>query len=445
MISIIRAILCRLQRQGDVMQRRFSAILAILTVVLVAAICSTPAQAQLGSPLPNLAPVESKVFSAGQSQFFRLWGVQEGLGPLTTDGGCSRCHKQPVIGGGAVRLLTFFGKTNTDGSFDQLINEGGPFLQPLSNAPFIKGGICTLQGEQIPADANAVDKRLTAPTFGFGLVDAIADQDILNQVTFEAVNYVSDGIHGAVNLVADYKGVIRPGRFGRKAQQPTLLQQVAGAFAHDLGITNPLVPNEDCPQGICPIDPNCVDNIPTDVPNNNNMTSGGKGIFAIADFPRFMAPPPPPVLSGNVLAGQIVFMSTGCNECHLPAYQTPLQVFYDTDLSGHQFGPSPSLSNQPVNLYSDLLLHDMGVKNKSKFPAGTPITAQATNQQWRTTPLWGLGVRTAFWHDGSKKDLPSAILQHSPDNTGEAAVVIQRYQALSPTDQANLLTFLSAL
>jgi CxxC motif-containing protein (DUF1111 family) len=87
----------------------------------------------------------------------------------------------------------------------------------------------------------------------------------------------------------------------------------------------------------------------------------------------------------------------------------------------------------------------MGVKNKSKFPAGTPITAQATNQQWRTTPLWGLGVRTAFWHDGSKKDLPSAILQHSPDGTGEAAAVITRYQALTPTDQANLLTFLSAL
>ena len=425
-------------------QRRSAAILAISTLVLVA-MMGLPVQAQLGSPLPNLAPVESKVFTAGQSQFFRLWGVQEGFGPVSTDGGCSRCHKQPVIGGGAARLLTFFGKTNPDGSFDQLISEGGPILQPLSNAPFIKSGLCTLQGEQIPADANAIDKRMTAPLFGFGLVDAIADQDILNQVTFEAVNYVSDGIHGVANLVADYKGVIRPGRFGRKAQQPTLLQQVAAAFAHDLGITNPLVFPEDCPQGNCNIDPNCVDNIDPNVPNNNNTASGGKGIFAIADFPRFLAPPPPPNLTGNVLLGQGVFMATGCNECHLPAYQTPLQVFYDIDLNGTQFGPSPSISNQTVGLYSDLLLHDMGVKNKSKFPANTLITGQATNSQWRTTPLWGLGVRTAFWHDGSKKDIPSAILQHSPDGSGEAAVVIQRYHALSPTDQANLLAFLSAL
>ena len=425
------------------MQPRCVALFAVLPL-MVASFFSTPAGAQLGSPLPNLAPVESKVFTAGQSQFFRLWGVKEGLGPLETDGGCSRCHKQPVIGGGAVRLLTFFGKSNPDGSFDQLFNEGGPFLQPLSNGPFIPGGICTLPGEQIPADANAVDKRMTAPTFGLGLVDAIADQDILNQVTFEAVNYVNDGIHGVANLVADYKGVIRPGRFGRKAQQPTLLQQVANAFAHDLGITNPLVPMEDLPQGQ-PIDPNCVDNFPTDTPNIPNATSGGKGIFAIADFPRFLAPPPPPVLDPNGMAGEAVFMTIGCNECHLPAYQTPVQVFYDIDLSGNQFGPSPSLSNLPVNLFSDLLLHDMGVKNKSKFPANTLITGQATNQLWRTTPLWGLGVRTAFWHDGSKRDLPSAILQHSPDGTGEAAVVISRYQTLSPTDQANLLTFLSAL
>ena len=426
------------------MQCRFTTFLAISTLVLIAALYSTPAQAQLGSPLANLAPVESKSFTTGQSEFFRLWGVKEGLGPLTTDGGCSRCHKSPVIGGGAVRLLTFFGKTNTDGSFDQLFNEGGPFLQPLSNAPFIPGGICTLQGEQLPADTNAVDRRMTAPVFGFGLVDAIADQDILNQVTFEATNYVSDGIHGVANLVADYKGVIRPGRFGRKAQQPTLLQQVAGALAHDLGITNPLVPAEDLPQGQ-PIDPNCVNNLPTDVPNLPNTTSGGKGIFTLADFPRFLAPPPAPVLDANGMAGQIVFTTIGCNECHLPSYQTPAQVFFDTDLSGGQFGPSPSLSNLAVNLYSDLLLHDMGVKNKSKFPANTLITAQATNQQWRTTPLWGLGVRTAFWHDGSKKDLPSAILQHSPDGTGEAAAVITRYQTLSPTDQANLLTFLSEL
>ncbi|MBZ5719464.1 MAG: hypothetical protein LAO03_03700 [Acidobacteriia bacterium] len=421
-------------------QRRFTVFLALASISFLVAISSTNAQAQggLGSPLPNLAPSEAKAFTAGQSQFFRLWGVQEGLGPLTSDGGCSRCHKQPVIGGGAARLLTFYGLTNPDGSFDQFYL-GGPFLQPLSNAPFIKSGLCTLQGEQVPVGAT-VEKRLTAPVFGFGLVDAIADADILNQAAFELNNYQADGIHGVANMVLDYHQVLRPGRFGRKAQQPTLLQQVAAAFGHDLGITNPLVKTEDCPQGDCNIDPNCTDNTP--VPNNTNTGSGGKGIFNISHFARFLAPAAPQQTN---LPGQTIFMSIGCNECHLPSYQTPAQVFYDTDLSGTQFGPSPSLSNQLVNLYSDLLLHDMGKKNAGTFPANTLITNQATQQQWRTTPLWGIFYRTAFWHNGSIKDIPSAILQHSPDGTGEAAAVLGKYQALSPSDQAALVAFVQSL
>jgi CxxC motif-containing protein (DUF1111 family) len=430
-------------------QRRFAVLLTLVAVIALIAAASANAQMQcmgLGCPLPNLAPVEAKVFAAGQSQFFRLWGVKEGLGPLTTDGGCSRCHKSPVIGGGAARLLTFFGKTNTDGTFDQFWM-GGPFLQPLSNGPFIPGGICTLPGEQVPAGAT-VEKRLTAPTFGLGLVDAIADQDILNQAAFELNNYQADGIHGMANMVLDYHTpqVLRPGRFGRKAQKATLLQQVAGAFAHDLGISNPLVGEtmDDCPQGVCPFDPNCVDSLSQTTPNNTNTTSGGKGIFPISDFPRFLAPATP---TQTGLPGEAIFLSVGCNECHLPSYQTPVQVFYDTDLNvpPTQFGPSPSLSNQPVNLYSDLLLHDMGKLNAGTFPAGTLITGQATQQQWRTTPLWGIQVRTVFWHTGKITYVGSAILQHSPDGTGEAAAVLGRYKALSPSDQMLVIQFVQSL
>ena len=422
--------------------------LSILAVV-VALIAPSSSHAQcmgLGCPLPNLAKSELNAFNNGQMQFFRLWGVKEGLGPLTTDGACSRCHKSPVIGGGGARLLTFFGKTNPDGSFNQF-DQGGPFLQPLSNAPFIPGGICTLQGEQVPA-GETVEKRNTAPTFGFGLVDAIADADILNQATFELNNYQADGIHGMANMVLDYHTpqVLRPGRFGRKAQQPTLLQQVAGAFAHDLGISNPLVGDtmDDCPQGVCPFDENCVAGLSETMPNNTNTGSGGKGIFPISDFPRFLAPPVPTQMN---LPGEAIFLSVGCNECHLPSYQTPLQVFYDIDLNvpPDQFGPSPSLSNQPVNLYSDLLLHDMGALNAGSFPAGTLITGQATQQQWRTTPLWGISVRTVFWHTGKITDVPTAILQHSPDGTGEAAAVIGRYKALSSGDQTLLVQFVMSL
>jgi CxxC motif-containing protein (DUF1111 family) len=413
--------------------RPLAASLVIFATAFLAVLLSTNAQGQggLGGPLPNLAPIEAMKFGSGQTLFFRLWGVKEGLGPLYTDGGCSRCHKSPVIGGGAQRLSTYFGLTNPDGTFDQFYL-GGPFLQPLSLAPFVKG--CTLPGEQVPAGAT-VEKRLVSPLFGFGLIDAVADTDILNQVTFEAVNYQSDGIHGMDNPVADYKGVIRPGRFGHKAQLPTLLQQVATNFAHDIGITNPLIPDEDCPQGNCDVPPACVGD-----PNEPNASQGE--LFTLTAFVRFLAPAQP---TQTGLPGEAIFTSIGCIECHLPSYQTPLQVFYDIDLNGHQFGPSPSLSNQPVNLYSDLLLHDMGPQNAGTFPANTLITGGASPQMWRTAPLWGISVRTVFWHDGRSKDIPSAILQHSPDGTGEATVVLQRYKALSPSDQTLLIQFVQSL
>ncbi|MBZ5718941.1 MAG: hypothetical protein LAO03_01025 [Acidobacteriia bacterium] len=418
-------------------QRHFPVFPTIVAFAVLAVLCCGSAQAQqLGGPLPNLDPQEAKWYTAGQKMFFRLWGVKEGLGPVTTDGGCVRCHKSPVIGGGAARLSTYFGLTNPDGSFDQSYL-GGPFLQPFGT---VVPPSCTIPGEIIPAGAT-VEKRLTSPLFGFGLIDAIADADILNQVTFELNNYQADGIHGMANMELDYHSppLLRPGRFGRKAQQPTLLQQVSSNFAHDLGITNPLVPLPDCSQGNCSINANCM--LPPD-PNSRNTTSNGPGILDLSHYERFLAPPPPPIPGQP---GQAIFTSVGCIECHLPSYHTPTQVFFDIDLKGTQFGPSPSLSNQPVNLYSDLLLHDMGKLNAGAFPANTLITAQATQQMWRTTPLWGTSVRTVFWHDGKTKDIPSAILQHSPDGTGEAAAVIGRYKALSPSDQAALIAFVASL
>src|SRR5207302_1639679 len=189
------------------------------------------------------------------------------------------------------------------------------------------------------------------------------------------------------------------------------------------------------PQGNCDIPPACV-------ADKTEPNASGRTLFALADFPRFLAPAVPTQIG---LPGEAIFMSVGCVECHLPSYQTPLQVFYDIDFMGHQYGPSPSLSNQAVSLYSDLLLHDMGIENAGTFPANTVITGAASQQMWKTTPLWGISVRTVFWHDGRSNDVASAILQHSPDGAGEAATVIERYKALSPSDQALLIQFVQSL
>jgi len=417
--------------------------LQIFVLVLATCFSLLPAQAQIGSPLPGLKPVETKFFKNGQKQFNRTWGLVEGVGPVFTDGGCQRCHKAPVLGGMSNRLLFFFGKNNPDGSFDPLLNEGGLLLQPISNSAFIQGGVCTLPGERTPPDANARENRMAAPVFGFGLIDAIDDNTIIAGSLIDQ----GDGIHGVVNTIPPnplYAPAIPPnkiGRFGRKAQLANLVEMAAFAFAHDLGITNPLVPDEDLPSGQ-PIPPECTLN--SAVPNNPNSGSGDKGIFPLSHFMRYLAPNKPGILDIHGQAGQVSFLTIGCSKCHTPSMQTPAAVRVPTDFAGTTLG-SPALSNQNVGLYSDLLLHDMGTGLAGGIPAGQPNTQQATIQQWRTTPLWGLSLRSFYLHDGRTKDLTTAILNHSLNGDGEAAIVIGRFKALTPSDQSDLLVFLNSL
>jgi CxxC motif-containing protein (DUF1111 family) len=219
----------------------------------------------------------------------------------------------------------------------------------------------------------------------------------------------------------------------------------AFAFAHDLGITNSLNPNEDLPQGH-DIDLNCTLN--TGVPNNKNDGSGGNGMFPLSHFARYLAPPKPAdCANGNCSNGLDVFSRIGCDLCHKPSYTTPSNVQVRTDLSGTSL-TSPALSNQTVNLYSDLLLHDLGNSDKGSIPEGQMNTSLAKLTEWRTTPLWGLQYRLAdphLMHGGAARSLDSAIKLHSDGISGEAKEVIGLYLGLSPQDQADLLAFLATL
>jgi CxxC motif-containing protein (DUF1111 family) len=288
-----------------------------------------------------------------------------------------------------------------------------------------------------------VERRIAPPVFGFGLIDAISDTDIINEAANELANDQLEGIHGTANIVTTYyqNPEHTVGRFGKKSQIANLVEMAAFAFAHDFGITNPIFQNEDLPQG-GPIPPECVENSLT--PNNSNSGSGGQGMFPLSHFMRYLAPPIPAAPNPQILAGQVVFTTIGCNECHKPSYQTPASVSVRTDLAGTMIA-SPALSNQTVALYSDLLVHDMGNSLKGKIPNGYAMTQNATATQWRTVPLWGLSVRTKYLHDGRASDLNTAILGHSLDGKGEAGVVIGRYKTLTPTDQSNLMAFLNSL
>jgi CxxC motif-containing protein (DUF1111 family) len=430
---------------------RLAVPILVVSLLAVSSVFATIVYGAIGDPIVNLKPQESKFFANGKPQFNRVWGMQEGVGPVLTDGGCLRCHNQPVLGGSSTRILTFFGKTNPDGSFDPLdgtgasgVNEGGLLLQPRSNQAFLPN--CSQGGEVVPLDANSIENRSAPPVFGLGLIDAIDDATITAQATFELNNYAADGIHGIANTVGrqiNYPNAPNQiGRFGRKAQMANLVEMAAFAFAHDLGITNPIFPTEDLPQGQ-PIDPNCTQD--TAFPNNNNTTSGGKGIFELSHFIRFLAPAVPTACpNGDCGQGQTVFTTIGCNECHLPSYTTKAGYRTPTDMAGTTL-PSVVLSSQSISLYSDLLLHDLGNSDKGVIPAGYPNTGIASVSQWRTTPLWGLQYRTKFMHSGTAGSLDAAILAHSDSKTGEAITVINRYKGLSASDHQALLDFLASL
>ena len=379
------------------------------------------AQTTLGGPLPGLTSGQLSHFTTGMTQFDFPWDPVHGLGPVYTNTNCNNCHAVPAFGGyNTKNRVTLFGTLNSDGSFNPLTNEGGIELQPLSVAKFIQG--CTVAGEFIPTDATIIGQRLPPPLFGDGLIDNIDDSAIMANAVNKGM-----GIQGQVNMVPDWNGNLRVGRFGQKAQIASLLQTVGLAFGHDVGITNPVVTTEDCPQGNCSIPGNCIKRSEL-----NDMN--GVETVQIYDFLVYLAPNTPGTGNAN---GQALFNSIGCALCHNPSYTTDPNVAIPVDFLGHLNGPPIlALSNQQVNLYSDLLIHDMGPGLADNIPMGN-----ASGSQWRTTPLWGLSFRTVYLHDGRTSNLNTAILMHG----GEATQVINAYKALSPQDQSDLMAFIKSL
>jgi CxxC motif-containing protein (DUF1111 family) len=252
----------------------------------------------------------------------------------------------------------------TDGVFDSLERLGGPLLQDRAFRPGLR--------ETVPPEANVVARRITTPLFGAGLVEAIPDSTLR---ALAAKPGKPDGIKGRVSLVTDVAGgVARVGRFGWKAQQATLLAFSADAYANEMGITNRFFRADNAPNGKLELIDR-ADRI-LDPEDEADPATGRGDIDRVADYMRVIAAPPRsgPADAPPVRAGQAVFNSLNCTECHTPSLRT---------------GPSPipALAHKPVPLYSDLLLHDMGALGDG-IPQGS-----AGPREMRTAPLWGLGRR----------------------------------------------------
>ena len=291
------------------------------------------------------------------------------------------------------------------------------------------GSAFNMPHETIPADATVVGTLRSPALYGLGLIDAIPESTILANSGVDQ----GYGIKGYANMVPDQNGAIHAGRFGQKSNVPNLLMFTASAFNNEAGITNAFFPVQHLPQGLtypraCNID------------TNNPEDVNGKFFLQAYQFNELLAPVTPGALNQ---AGKTVFENIHCNLCHVESMTTGPNIKLQLDLNGNLTAVIAPLSNAPANLYSDLLLHDMGPGLSGGIPFQPDQQGQATLTQWRTAPLWGLSTRLGLGllHDNRAKDINTAILDHG----GEAATVVGLYQGLNSTDNSNLIAFLSAL
>jgi CxxC motif-containing protein (DUF1111 family) len=378
----------------------------ILLSAVNALVCasSCPPPVKPGDPLRGLTAAELERFHKGKEVFERDFTPETGLGPLFNAEACGECHETPVLGGVGDEIETHVARL-ADGFCDPFADSGGPVLQQHAT-PALQAAL-GIDKEPVPVGAVAAPNRTTPPLFGFGLLDAVPEKDILLRADPNDRDH--DGISGRPNR--NFDG--RVGRFGRKALVPTLREFNAGAFTIEMGVTTPLTPTEETiggrpiPAGVDPV-------------TDPELTQ--EEMELADDFVRFLAPPLPLPLDLEGERGKIVFGSIGCVGCHTPSLTT----------GDH---PVRALRYKQVWAYTDLLLHDMGPE-RADICLGL-----AGASEFRTEPLMGLRLREKFLHEGKAKSIQEAIELHG----GEAERSRDRFHKLSPRDRAAVLKFLGSL
>ena len=333
----------------------------------------------------------------GAALFAAVFTAEQGLGPFYNETSCGACHGAPRLGGMApdgLGLAMRVGAISGD-DYDPLEGRGGP----IARRHVITGlGVDCRLTTGVPAAANVVSLRNAPPLFGVGLVDAITDAAILEGADRQQR---SGAARGRAHIVSDDAGGQRVGRFGWKADTASLRQFVADAMRNKLGLTNPLARTDIVAVG-------------TECGQRANPDDDGTFLAALY---AFVAELPPPVAIGlGDAEGRALFTRVGCGVCHTP-----------------ELAASGGVS---VLLYSDLLLHDMGTALDDGVVQG-----QARGSDWRTTPLWGLGERIRYLHDGRAVTLTAAIVAHD----GEAAPAAKAFLALPTQQRDRLLGFLQSL
>ena len=362
---------------------------------------------------------ESRVNEA-RAAFERAFGVRDGLGPLYNEISCSRCHNRGGVGGSGIHAVTLAGKSE-NGAFDALIAQGGPHFASASvtldqsedERRAIPSCRLSREGEALPETASVVARRRTTALFGLGLVDATPDAVFIALAEDQAPQ-IRGRAASVTNRVTKRPAV---GKFGWKAQAPSLFQFAAQAARVELGITNPLFPDEQAPLGDASLLAGC-DLVP-------GLEDDGTLLEQLTAFMQRLEPVPPLEASPAARAGDALFSHVGCDGCHVRSLR-----------SGPH--PIPALSERQYHPYSDFLLHDMGALSDQIGGDG-----DASPREMRTAPLWGghLVLSPRLWHDGRAKSFDTAIRLHS----GQAAASRDAFMALASHEREQLIAFVATL
>ena len=442
-----------------------------------------PGPAAAGGAYPTLNANEQAYFEQAFQRFQEVDAVQgpsSGLGPTFNGNSCAMCHSQPFFGGSGpglsspqnpvpnpqVALAGLAGATNFVPSF---ITSNGPvrearFIQNADGS--LDGGVhglftiagrsdapgCTLAQPNFPQQlaANNVIFRIPTPTFGLGLVENTPDAVLQSILASTAQARARLGIGGSFNTSGN-DGTIT--RFGWKAQNKSLLMFAGEAYNVEIGISNELFPNKRSAVAGCVFNPTPDD--ASNILNENsyssyyNTTLGtvsemSSDIVNFAVFSRLSAPPAPAAPTLSTQNGSALFNKIGCALCHSPSLTSGASIY--TGMGVVTYNP-----------YSDFALHHMGPNLADGINQGA-----AGPDQFRTAPLWGVGQRLFFMHDGRTSDLLQAIKEHGDSGNcqdqhfrfggqqqgcggSEADGVIRNFKALSPSQVQDLLNFLRSL
>ncbi|MEZ7837792.1 MAG: di-heme oxidoredictase family protein [Flavobacteriales bacterium] len=376
----------------------------------------------IAEPTAGLTMAQMSHFIEGDELFAKIYTAEEGLGPIFIQNSCEGCH----VGDGKGHPFNTevrFGKIGDDGEFDYMLDQGGPQLQHRSISNYIP--------ETLPQGHTTTSERIAPIVIGMGHIAAIHDQDILDLEDPNDTN--GDGISGRVNYV-DAKEYFSPddlhianedgkyiGRFGKKAKEITLLDQVVFALKEDMGLTSDY-------------DTEDLINYEIGIGASDAVAEPEVGNNVVDHLVFYMRTLKTPTRrdeeNPSVIKGEEIFKEIGCNKCHVQEFTTTVQ-----DIE--------AISEKTFYPYTDLLLHDMGEALNDNYPEG-----DAEGKEWRTPPLWGLGLAadsqggTGYYlHDGRATSLEDAILLHA----GEASGIRDNYITLTNSKKEDLMNFLNSL